>query len=268
MSLGKFLSSKILWLNLILAIILTIVIIWLTMVGIARYTNHGEAFATPNFNGLNYDNMTNLADQKSVNLEIQDSLFNSKYEPGTVIEQLPRAGHYIKEGRTIYVTIAAVNPEQIPMPKLTDVSLRQAKVIIESKGFQVGKIGFRPSEYDNLVLTQNVDGSPVEEGTLISRGTMIDLVVGRVSSNHRIPVPDFKGMNLQHATERLFDASLDLGAVMYHENVRTAEDSINAVVWRQSPQATANKQVDLGTAVDFWLRVADIEEIENDEFGF
>ena len=85
-----------------------------------------------------------------------------------VIGQMPEAGHDVKEGRTIFLSICALSPEQVEMPKLTDISFRQAVNIMQTVGLNVGRIEYVPSEFSNLVLAQKLNEESVEPGVMVN----------------------------------------------------------------------------------------------------
>jgi len=253
MSFRKFLGSRVFLLNIILAAFFTVIIIWLTLHLISRYTNHGESFPTPDFYGLDEETIDLLAEETDLRYVIFDSIYNIDFVPGTVVDQSPQAGHYIKKGRKIYLTMAAHNPEYISLPKLTDVSLRQARIQIAAAGFVVGHVEYRPSQFNDLVLDQKIGGFHVDEGEKVPKGTVIDLVVGKVSGDKKTAIPDLTGYNAGDARKVILDGLLSVGAIIYDESVQNQEDSINARVWKQSPAPGTNEKVELGTSVDIWL---------------
>jgi beta-lactam-binding protein with PASTA domain len=253
MSFRKFITSRVFGLNILLAAIVTILLIWLTLYLLSKYTNHGESFPTPDFYGLEQDGVELLSTRMEVRYLVNDSIYDIAYKPGTVIDQSPQSGHYIKRGRKIYLTIAAHNPEYISLPKLTDVSLRQARLQIEASGLVVGDVVFRPSEFNNLVLEQKIGGVVVSAGETVPKGTVIELIVGKTSVDKKTMVPDLSGYNIENARKAIFEKSLSVGAVIYDGSVVVKEDSLNARVWKQSPSPEKNGGVELGTSVDLWL---------------
>ena len=156
MRLKEFLTSKIFFKNLGYTVLLTIVLIWFTMIMLSVYTNKGENIPTPDFKGLTVKQAEALVNKNDLRFVIEDSIYRKEIQPGTVVIQNPVPGHKIKPKRLIYLTIASFLPEQVEVPKLTDISLRQARVLLESKGFELGEIVLRPSEFDDLVLEQNL----------------------------------------------------------------------------------------------------------------
>jgi len=254
MSLKNFLTTKLLLKNLGLALLITIALIWITMFFLARFTNRGENISTPDFSGLNINEVVGIADQKNFRIEIRDSVFRVNIKPGTILMQNPLAGHTIKPGRIIYLTVASVLPGKVEVPKLTDVSLRQARVLLESKGFALGNVEYRPSEFDGLVLDQKYKGSSIAQGTRIDNGSTIDLVVGGKGIGGETNIPNLIGLTLENAKEQIISKLLTPGAIIFDTSVHNAIDTLNASVWKQIPPADSVKLVITGSSVDLWLR--------------
>lgn len=254
MSLKKFLTSRLFLKHLGLALLITIVLIWITMLFLSRYTNRGDIISTPNFTGLNIHEVIGIADQKDFPIEVRDSVFRVNIKPGTILMQNPIAGHKIKPGRVIYLTVASVLPGKVEVPKLTDVSLRQARVLLESKGFALGMVEYRPSEFDGLVLEQKYKGQSIQQGERIDNGSTIDLVVGGKGIGGETTVPSLIGLTLANAKEQIISRLLTPGAIIFDTSVHNAIDTMTAAVWKQIPPADSMKHVSSGSSVDLWLR--------------
>jgi len=254
MRLKEFLTSKIFLKNFGLAVLLTIVLIWFTMIGLSFYTNKGEIFATPDFKGLNVSQVEALANKKSLRFMIEDSVYRKDIQPGTVVTQNPVAGHNIKPNRVIYITLASDRPDQVEVPKLTDVSLRQARVLLESKGFAMGAVVLRPSEFDDLVLDQKYKGQSVAPGSRLDNGATIDLVVGKNMKNGETTVPDLMSLRLAEAKSALAVRSLSVGVVTYDPTVLTSEDTLNSFIYKQLPLPDSTALVSPGLSIDLWLK--------------
>lgn len=255
MRLKEFLTSKIFLKNLGYAVLLTIVLIWFTMIMLSFYTNKGENFPTPDFKGLTVGQIEALAYKNDLRFVIEDSVYQKKIQPGTVVTQSPSAGHKIKPNRLIYITLAAFVPEQVEVPKLTDVSMRQAKVLLESKGFALGKVEVRPSEFDDLVLDQKHDGQTISPGFRLDNGSTIDLVVGKNMAGGETKIPDLIALTLSDAKNALKEKSLNIGSVIYDSAILTTFDSLNAVIWKQMPQPDSTTFVMPGLSMDLWLKL-------------
>jgi len=196
-----------------------------------------------------------LVQQKKLRYKIIDSVNVAGVTPGAVVEQTPKPDSKVKENRTIFFTINAYSAEQVPMPQLVDFSLRNAQVTLESYGIKVGQLIYIPSEYTQLVLGQHYEGKPIEPGTLIAKGSSIDLLVGQGLSNEKTEVPDLFGMTLEEAKSLLQANSLNIDAVIYDDSIPNHEDSLRAFVWKQLPEAELGKKLRLGSSLDVWLTI-------------
>ncbi len=255
MSFKSYLVSKDLWKNILFAVAGTFVFLLLTMLVIRIYTNHGKSFAVPDFSGMNTEQVEEMVELKELQFEVIDSLYLNNTEPGSIVDQVPEAGSLVKEGRTIFLTICAKNPEQISMPKLTDISYRQALNIMQSSGLNVGQVTYIPSEFANLVLEQQMDSVEIEEGTLVNKGSFIDLLVGEISSGEKTFVPNLIRVKLEQAKQVIAESKLNIGAIIYDDSFTNHEDSLAARVWQQRPEAMEGQKIDQGSSIDLWLTV-------------
>ena len=255
MPLKEFLKSKTFLKHFGLAIGLTFVLIWFTMIMLSFYTNKGENFPTPDLKGLSIGQVENLSSKNNFRFIVQDSVFRKDVRPGIIVLQNPEAGHKIKPNRLITLTLASVVPEQVEVPKLTDVSLRQARVLLESKGFAIGNIEFKPSEFDDLVLEQKYKGHAIEPGAKLGNGETIDLVVGKNLKGGETLIPDLSGYTFAIAREILKNKSLLIGSAIFDPSVLSKEDTINAVIWKQLPLPDSISFVKPGISIDIWLHL-------------
>ena len=255
MSFLTFFTNKKIYIHIGLALGLLIVILITTFIALNIYTHHGENFATPDFSGLTEKQFIDIVQQKELRYKIIDSVHIADLTPGVVVEQTPKPGSFVKENRTIFFTINAYTAEQVPMPQLEEISLRNAQVTLESYGLRVGQLIYIPSEYTQLVLGQHYQGKPIEPGTLIAKGSTIDLLIGKGLSNEKTEIPDLKGLTLEQAISLCQANSLNIDVVLYGDSIATQEDSLRAFVWQQKPEANMGKKLRLGASLDIWLTI-------------
>lgn len=255
MALREFLLSKIFRKHLIAALLLTLVLLWLSMQILSLYTHRGQSFPIPDFTGMTTDEAKLTGKKMKLRFEVEDSVFKAGKKAGTILMQHPGAGHEIKSGRMIYLTLVSSVPGQELIPKLTDISLRQARVLLESKGFTVGKIEFIPSEFNDLVLEQKNNGIPVLPGSRLDHGAIIDLVVGRNIGSDETIIPDFTGMTMSEVLAMLTEQQLQTGTVEYDARVTSTADSLAATVFSQFPQADSTLIVPAGTIINLVLSI-------------
>ena len=251
----RFLISKKFFRHLGLAAALAIILLLGTLVWLKIYTHHGQAISVPNLAGLTVDEVDDVTSSRDLRFEIVDSVYSTDMPRGTVLKQNPKASTRVKKNRTIFLTLNAVNPEMVTMPRMVGLSIRQARLALQNAGLILGNIEYQPNFAINNVLQQMQNDSVINEGTVISKGAVIDLVLGMGLSNEDTRVPDLVGTNLETTREIIADFYLNIGAITYDESMLDEEDSTNAFIWRQYPEYDEFRRLNMGMEVDIWLSI-------------
>jgi beta-lactam-binding protein with PASTA domain len=253
MSLKQFLTSKIFLKQLVYSVVLTLVLVILTLALLRIYTRHGSDFPVPDVSGMVQDEFESILAKAHLRYRVIDTSYIEGVKPGGVIDQVPDAGHHVKRGRTILLTINATSPGMVAMPQVTDISYRQASVQLEQAGLVPGNISYEPSEFQNLVLKAKLNGREIRAGEMVTKGSIIDLVLGTGAGGATIVPPDLKGLTSGEARFRLESLSLRLGSVICDETILTPADSLSSFVYRQHPDPRFATMLYPGSAVDIWL---------------
>ncbi len=165
--------------HIVVAIVGTLVLLFVLVFFMRIFTRHGKEFEMPSFIGQNAEELTQNGREEGFVFEVSDNLYENGAEPGSVLKQDPAPGEKVKRGRKVYLTVAASEPPTIQMPELRDISLRQAQIILEAQGLVLGNIIERPSPYENVVLNVLYRGHDIKAGAKIKMGEKITLVVGK-----------------------------------------------------------------------------------------
>jgi len=224
-------------------------ICWLIISWLGSTTNHGEVIKVPDFSGIGLKELDKFIADKNLHYLVIDSLYDTKAKKGVVIKQEPEANEEVKEGRTIYLYVTSVLPPSIQMPKLIDRSLRQAAAMITTFGLRLGKTRFVPDQCANCVLEQLVKGKKIEPGTIIPKGTVIELIVGKGLSDEEVGVPCLYGLSKKEALAKLAESSLSIGAAGFD----VPKDSVNGRVYRQIPSCGKGSMVNMGGTIDLYF---------------
>lgn len=260
----RFLVSKVFLINLLLAIILIGGGLYATLYYLSDYTLHGEVLKVPNVVGEHSSELEDIElENEAFEFKINDSIFVEGTKGGFIVEQLPKGEQEVKRGRKVYLTVAAYQQPTASMPRLVDRSLRQATSLMETYGFKIGKLTYKPDLCVNCVLEQTIDGIPVAEGDRIRKGSVIDLLVGQGLGNEMVSIPYLIDFNKEMAESLLNSRSLNLGVSLYDETCKTAEDSAKAKVYKQMPFYSTEPSVRMGSAVDIFLTVDTNKIIHN-----
>ncbi len=250
MSLPGFITSKVFVRLLLKALGISAILIILVLLSLSIYTRHGSTYVVSDFRGLQYKELMKLSSARNFEFIILDSIYDDKYPKGSIIMQDPFPGSKIKRNRKIYLTTVAVMSEKVQVPDLVDLTLRQAAATLETYGLKLGRLDYVPDIARNAVLRLLHQGAPVAPGTILDRGAVIDLVLGKGLSGDKIQVPLLAGMTLAEVRSLLVSLSLNLGTTHF---IRPA-DSLASRVYRQDPAWSPSSYINIGQAVDIWLR--------------
>lgn len=245
----SFLGKKYFYVHLMLAFLLTLVIIWGVTSSIDRYTRHGEVFVVPDFSGKQATEVINTFGNR-FRFIISDSVYIKLAENGSIIQQDPLPGSKVKEGRNIYIVTVAQMPERIPMPNLRNLSLRQALVLLESKGLIANDITIAEHFARNAVVDQQFNGEIIEPGTEVFKGSAIDLIVGNGGSLQKVPIPMILGKKRKETITLLHFSSLNIGEEYFPDGYDTAQSR----VFRTEPNLINESHVFPGTKINVYYR--------------
>ena len=249
------------------AMIITVVIVLLFFKGcLPSYTNHGETITVPDVQNQHISQLDGILVARSLRYEVNaDSGYAVDQDPLTVIDQFPLPGARVKEDRKVYVTLNAQQPPLVRMPDLIDKSLMISQITLRSYGLLTGEIEQRPDLAFNVVLEQSFDGEIIEPGTMIPKGSTVDLAIGDGFGNREISLQNYGNQPLEDVRVAIYGSGLVIGEINYTQAARTfvtekdesgntvqkrVEVSIGYVV-RQRPEAGSN--LEIGDAVDLWV---------------
>ncbi|WP_223815809.1 PASTA domain-containing protein [Adhaeribacter rhizoryzae] len=234
----------------VIIIIVALMLFFFFFVYLPSTTNHGETITVPKVEGMKLNEIEDFLAEHSLQYYVSDSSYSSTKEPFTVTKQDPQPGAKVKEDRKIYITYNMKTAPMIKMPKLVDLSLKNAQMILKTSDLQVGKIEFVPDLAQNAVLKQLLKGKEIAAGDLIPKGSSVDLVVGDGLGNAEFQVPNVVGMPADEATTLLVGAGLQMGAVQY---IAAPNGEPEGTVVRQRPISTPGAKIRVGELVDIWV---------------
>lgn len=252
-------SSPILFHALLIALtVVAILIVSSIMMNII--TRHGTHRSVPDFTGIHIDDAQRLASEERLEIIINDSLFVPAYEGGIVLDQLPKGGTEVKAGRKVYVTINSFREKMVKVPFVAGRSLRQAKNMLEVAGLGIEKLIYENDIATNYVLAEIVDGKEMssQSDVELEMGSGVVLKVGVEPDKNSTIVPKAIGQNLLSAKSRLWEQGLNVGKVIFDDDIDLLNQK-NARVYRQG--LGHNTTARLGTAVSLWLTL-DAEKID------
>ena len=179
MSVLKYLFSK-LFLKTSFRIIITALLFFLILVLFLRLnTRHGDFIVVPDLIGKNIQEFELELNELDLQFIISDSgNYNPEFKINSVLDQLPKSNSRVKRGRKIYLTLNASDFEMVEIPKITRITVRQARKTIESLGFIFGEIEYVEDIARDEVISISHDGNELNEGDFLKRTSVIDFKLG------------------------------------------------------------------------------------------
>ena len=179
MSILKYLFSKS-FLKTSFRIIITSLLLFLILVLFLRLnTRHGDFIVVPDLIGKNIQEFESELSELDLQYIISDSgNYNPEFKINSVLDQLPKANSKVKQGRKIYITLNASDFEMVEIPKITRITVRQARKTIESLGFIFGEIEYIDDIARDEVISISHDGIELNEGDFLKRTSVIDFKLG------------------------------------------------------------------------------------------
>lgn len=250
-----YLTKQPFWVNLVVALALIFLLIFLFLQSLSWFTNHGDYLQVPAVKGKNVDAAIRLLEDQGFDVIIQDSTFSDTIPRYTVIKQLPDPDATVKRNRTVFLTINRAFPPAIAMPKLEGLSFRFAFALLEKNHLRLGDTIYRPDFMKGSVLEQQYKGTRIAAGTKVPWGARINLIIGGGLEEQQVLVPDLIGLTFGEARQILQEKGISLAAVIAMTTVR---DTAAAFVYKQNPERydpVDNSPIYIrpGQTMDLWL---------------
>ncbi len=251
----KTLTHKPFWVNLLAAIVLALLILFLVLKTLGWITRHGAYLKVPAVTGMKTNEAVALMEKQGFEVYIQDSVFTDTAKRGTVLKQLPDPNATVKVNRTVFITVNRYVPPMLNMPKLEGQNLASAIRILERNHLRLGDTTFRPDFMMGSVLEQQYNGTRIAEKAKIQWGSTIDLVIGGGLEDRQMIVPSLVGMTYCEAKAYLDENGISLGATIAHG--AAISDTCSAYVIKQRPERFDEENIPIyirsGQLMDVWI---------------
>lgn len=179
MSLRAYLTSRVFFLQILASIAIIAVIAYLFFHWITFTTHHGQEITVPDLTKLSAEQAEEKLHAIDLDYIILDTVdFRSEFPKLTIVEQEPKAGAKVKEGRKIYLKINASKFTMVSVPDLIEKTYRQAVPTLQAVGLMEGTITYKPYLGKDMVLEMRMDGKKIKAGDKVLKSSKIDLVLG------------------------------------------------------------------------------------------
>lgn len=232
----------------IMAGIFTVLLLFFFYIYLPSTTNHNETITVPDLVGTSFDDIDEFLTNRNLRYEVvADSGYSERFDPEVILSQNPKGGAKVKENRKIYLTLNANVPPQVRMPNLINTDLLNAEDILASNGLKRGEITYVPDLRVNAVIQQQLEGKEISPGTMLYKGSTIDLVIGNGVGDDTFTIPDFLGKTLEEAKFQIDAAGLKLDLINY-EPVDSV--TVNTIYKQLPPIGTVVRKNQL---VELWV---------------
>lgn len=188
----------------------------------------GKKVAVPNFVGLNYKDDILSNSEYTETFKFETEFVNSDQEPGTVLEQNPKAETKVRKNKTIKLKIAS-NDSNVLISGILGLDANDAETKLKKDGFTVEIL----TQYDknSKGIVVNIDPS---EGTYAPKGSTVRIYISTDQNPDAIKVPDVVKIQQDMAIQTLKnqgltvtvtnqDSNLEKGLVVSQEPASGAE---------------------------------------------
>jgi len=231
----------------------TFVIIIIDQLVMPYYIRHGKGRYMVNVVGKDFEYSDKILKSEGYKSLISDTLYTSRYEPGTVVDQYPPANTLVKGGRTVRLKIAH-SEKMVIIPDLVGRSIRSAELSLQQNGLQIDTVY---KEYNSDVPEGNVTWQYPKGGDFLNRGLGVNITISLGVPPNFFQVPNVFGLSKKKAEKDLLKAGFKIGKIFYRQN----EDLIPYTVLDQS--IAAETVLEDPTPIDLTVSVLDMQDIFN-----
>ncbi|WP_420575480.1 PASTA domain-containing protein [Ekhidna sp.] len=242
-------------------IVIIVFYVWLPI-----STNHGETITVPDIKGMTVDELDEFLGKRNLRFEATaDSSYSPDHPPLAVLRQVPKPNTKVKENRKIYVTLNAESPPKVRMPKVEDLSLKSAMMVLKSYDLKLGEVKYVADVFFGVVHEAKLNGRTVLEGEKIEKGSVIDLVAGDGYGNTQFQSPNLIGLDQEEAEVAIIGSGLKIGKIEITDKALAGFAALDSagndiLEYRSIAPGTVQQQyprpersVKIGDPIDIWI---------------
>jgi len=179
MTLREYLTSKTFFKQLLIALVIVIVLVFVLLQYLSFATDHGNEITVPDLRKLTEEQAGEKLDELDLEYVLLDTIdYNKDFPKYSVVQQDPLPGAKVKEGRKIYIKVNSAGFGSVTIPDLIEKTLRQAEPTLKAVGLEIGKKTYKPYLGKDMVLEMYSNGKKLKPGDKVKKSSVIDLVLG------------------------------------------------------------------------------------------
>jgi eukaryotic-like serine/threonine-protein kinase len=154
----------------------------------------GHTITVPDVRGKELTAAINQIRNSGLDIKVEREEHHPTVPQNYIIGQDPAPGERVKTGRNVMV-IVSLGSEEVAAPPITDKVFRLAQVTLKEAGLELGEVAHVNSQSPaEMVILQ----SPAQ-GTVLQKGSDVDMLVSEGGKGTRYVTPDLTGMTLPQA---------------------------------------------------------------------
>ncbi|MBO0331680.1 PASTA domain-containing protein [[Muricauda] lutisoli] len=175
----NFLKSKTFLIQLGLAAVTMLVLVFVALQWLKSTTNHGEFVEVPDFSKMSVMEMRKAVEEAGLRYQVLDSSnFNPEYPRFSILEQNPPAGNKVKANRKIYFTVNPSGYKEVSVPDIVQVTQRNAASMLRAVGLDVERVTYIDELGKDMVYRMKYKGKYIKPGDRLPKTSKVELICG------------------------------------------------------------------------------------------
>ena len=191
MNFFRFLKSRSFLIQLVLALLVSVALVFVILKWLKSSTNHGEFVEVPDFAKMSVPDMRTAIEGAGLRYAVLDSSnYNPDYPRFSIIEQDPLAGKKVKENRKIYFWVNPSGYKKVSLPDIVQNSSRNAKSKLRAVGLDVQRVTYIDQIGKDMVYYIKYKGKNISPGAKLPKTSKVELVCGNGNRTERSAIKE------------------------------------------------------------------------------
>lgn len=175
----NFLKSRTFLIQIGLALLAVIILVFVLLSWLKSTTNHGEFVEVPDFSKMSVMDMRKAVEDSELRYEVLDSAnYNPDYPRFSIIDQDPKAGNKVKQDRKIYFTVNPSGYKRVTVPNVIQVTQRNAASMLRAVGLDVERTTYIDQIGKDMVYYIKFKSKQIKPGDKLPKTSKVELVCG------------------------------------------------------------------------------------------
>lgn len=175
----NFLKSKTFLIQLGLAAVAVLVLVFVALQWLKSTTNHGDFVEVPDFSKMSVSEMREAVEEAGLRYQVLDSSeYNPDYPRFSILEQNPPAGNKVKSNRKIYFTVNPSGYKKVTVPDIVQVTQRNAASMLRAVGLEVERVTYIDELGKDMVYRMKHKGKYIKPGDRLPKTSKVELICG------------------------------------------------------------------------------------------